>query len=136
MLANWVWPARIHSGIGSCNWKNGSVARHQLPQGAAHGPASCSMTGPCGQLYRLKKTVAAPADCTDECRVLVQAFRDYGIILSDNGGAGGLCGTADSRWNDASLAKLSQLAMHDFEPVDVSGLIVDNDSGQARTAVD
>eukprot|EP01051_Picozoa_sp_SAG22_P009072 SAG22_NODE_729_length_7596_cov_20.310924_5_plen_907_part_00 len=129
MLAAWVWPARVHSGIGSCKWGNGSIARHQLPQGA-DGPASCGMSGPCGQIYRLKKGIASPAGCEHECKVLVQGFRDYGIILADNGEAGGVCGTPDPRWNDTSLSMLTKLTLDDFEPVDVSGLIVDNDSGE------
>jgi hypothetical protein len=68
MLANWVWPARIQSGIGSCKWKNGSVARRQVPQGVS-GPASCEMSGPCGQIYRLKKEEATPYGCENECKV-------------------------------------------------------------------
>ena len=131
MLQNWVWPARVQSGKGQCLWENGSVARYQLPQGA-NGPSSCSMSGPCGQIYRLKKDISTPPSCKNECQVFVQAFRDYGIILSDNGGSGGLCGTPDARWNGTAVAAMSQLTLADFEPVDVSSLIIDNDSAQAR----
>lgn len=62
----------------------------------------------------------------------MQAFRDYGIILADNGMSGGLIGTPDARWNDTALAVLKELHLVDFEPVDVSSLIVDNDSGQVK----
>jgi hypothetical protein len=65
-------------------------------------------------------------------QVIVQAFRDYGIIVADNGDSGGLCGTSDARWNDTSLNVIMELSLRQFEPVDVSSLIVDNDSGQTR----
>lgn len=82
----------------------------------------------------IEKGDSAPPSpsCQDECQVFVQAFRDFGIVLSDNGGCGGLCGVPDARWNDTALAALSQLTLGDFEPVDVSSLMIDNDSGQAR----
>ncbi len=56
-------------------------------------------------------------------------MRDYGIILADNGQSGGLIGTPDSRWNDADLACLSQLVLADFQPVNVSSLMVSPNSG-------
>jgi hypothetical protein len=55
-----------------------------------------------------------------------------GIILADNGMSGGLIGTPDARWNDTSLQTLRQIKLSEFEPVDVSSLVVDNDSGQAK----
>jgi hypothetical protein len=57
-------------------------------------------------------------------------MRNYGIILADNGISGGLIGTPDTRWVDSDLACLSQLTLSDFEPVNVSSLIVSNSSGQ------
>ena len=59
--------------------------------------------GPCGQLYRLKKSTSTPPGYEGECGVIVTAFRNYGIILADNGASGGLIGTPDARWNDTSL---------------------------------
>ena len=90
------------------------------------------MQGPCGQIYRLNATVPLPASCVAECAVIVQGLRDYGIILADNGDSGGLIGTPDARWNDSALAGLKELTLGDFEAVDVSSLVIDNDSGQAR----
>ena len=43
--------------------------------------------------------------------------------------SGGLIGTPDSRWNDIDLMCLTSLTLSDFEPVNVSSLIVSNDSG-------
>jgi hypothetical protein len=34
---------------------------------------------------------------------LERQFRDYGIILADNGDSGGLIGTPDTCWNDADF---------------------------------
>lgn len=56
----------------------------------------------------------------------------YGIIVADNGASGGLIGTPDARWNDTALSLVRGITLGDFEPVDVSGLIVDNDSGMAK----
>jgi len=55
--------------------------------------------------------------------------RDYGIILADNGSSGGLIGTPDARWNDDDLSCLTQLKLGDFEPVNVSSLMVSAQSG-------
>jgi hypothetical protein len=41
----------------------------------------------------------------------------------------GLIGTPDSRWYDNDLSCITSLTLSDFEPVNVSSLIVTNDSG-------
>ena len=43
--------------------------------------------------------------------------------------SGGLIGTPDARWNDSGLQCLTSLTLSDFEPVNVSSLIVNNNSG-------
>jgi len=75
--------------------------------------------------------VATPscASTSPQAAIIITAFRNYGIILSDNGGSGGLIGTADSRWDDNDLACLRNLILSDFEPVNVSSLMVSTDSG-------
>ena len=55
-----------------------------------------------------------------------------GIILADNGDSGGLIGTPDARWDDNDLSCLTSLILDDFEPVNVSSLIVHNDSGETK----
>jgi len=40
-----------------------------------------------------------------------------------------LIGTPDARWNDNDLYCLRSLTLGNFEPVNVSSLIVNNDSG-------
>ena len=93
-------------------------------------PASCTMSGPAGEIYRLKASVATPscASTSPQAAIIITAFRNYGIILADNGDSGGLIGTPDARWNDTDLACLTSLTS-DFEPMNVSSLMVSNDSG-------
>jgi hypothetical protein len=40
-----------------------------------------------------------------------------------------LIGTPDSRWNDDDLSCLTNVTLADFEPVNVSSLMVSADSG-------
>lgn len=44
--------------------------------------------------------------------------------------SGGLIGTADARWNDSDLECLTSLTLANFEPVNVSSLMVTDASGQ------
>ena len=89
------------------------------------------MSGPAGEIYRLKATVATPACAatSPQAAVIITGFRNFGIILADNGQSGGLIGTPDARWNDADLECLRSLTLADFEPVNVSSLMVSNSSG-------
>ena len=91
------------------------------------------MSGPAGETYRLKASVATPACAatSPQAAIIITAFRNYGIILADNGKSGGLIGTPDSRWNDSDLSCLRSLTLADFEPVNVSSLMVSSDSGAA-----
>jgi len=130
MLNYWVWPATQTAGVGQCKSSSGAISvETQISQ--AHPPASCTMTGPAGEIYRLKASVETPAcaETSPQAAVLITAFRHYGIILADNGDSGGLIGTPDARWNDDDLSCLRSLTLADFEPVNVSSLIVSNDSG-------
>jgi hypothetical protein len=54
------------------------------------------------------------------------------MMLADNGSAWYLSGAPDSRWNNDDLHNLGLLHGSDFEAVDVSGLMVDPNSGQAK----
>jgi hypothetical protein len=89
------------------------------------------MSGASGEIYRLKASVATPscAATSPQAGIIITAFRNYGIILADNGSSGGLIGTPDARWNDIDLACLRSLTLSEFEPVNVSSLMVTNDSG-------
>lgn len=133
MLNYWVWPATQTAGVGSCATKSGAIpVETEISQ--AKPPVSCSMTGPAGEIYRLKASVATPACArtSPQAAIIITGFRNYGIILADNGDSGGLIGTPDARWHDADLACLTALTLADFEPVNVSSLIVSNDSGETK----
>jgi hypothetical protein len=132
MLKYWVWPATSTAGVGSCTSKAGKTIPTPSEISQSSPPASCTMSGAAGEIYRLKATVATPACAatSPQAAIIITGFRDYGIILADNGETGGLIGTPDARWNDADLACLESLTLGDFEPVNVSSLIVSSSSGQ------
>jgi hypothetical protein len=127
----WVWPATETAGVGSCTASGGGTIPTQSQISQSAPPTSCTMSGPAGEIYRLKASVAAPSCATTspQAAILITAFRNYGIILADNGASGGLIGTPDARWNDTDLACITSLTLSDFEPVNVSSLIISNDSG-------
>lgn len=122
MLNRYVWPATAHAGGGSCSGGY-SDANGMLLQGAG-APASCTTTGPAGEIYRLKAGAPNPACAatSPQAAIIIQGLRNYGVILADNGMTGGLIGTPDARWNDNDLACLKSLTLSDFEPVNVSGV--------------
>jgi hypothetical protein len=131
MLNYWVWPATQTAGVGSCIAQGGGSIPTESQISQSTPPASCTMSGPAGEIYRLKASVATPscASTSPQAAIIIAAFRNYGIILADNGDSGGLIGTPDARWNDNDLECLTSLTLGDFEPVNVSSLIVNNDSG-------
>jgi hypothetical protein len=133
ILNYWVWPATETAGVGSCT-QNGRGISVGTEISQSSPPASCTMTGPAGEIYRLKASVANPAcaAASPQAAIIITAFRNYGIILADNGNSGGLIGTPDARWNDTDLGCLRSLILSDFEPVNVSSLMVTKDSGQTQ----
>jgi hypothetical protein len=134
MLNYWVWPSTETAGVGSCTDQNGKSIPVESEISQKTPPASCSMTGPAGEIYRLQASVATP-DCaatSPQAAIIITAFRNYGIILADNGDSGGLIGTPDARWNDDDLSCITSLTLADFEPVNVSSLTVHNDSGATK----
>ena len=129
MLNYWVWPATETAGVGSCS-QGGSTLPTQNLISQSSPPTSCTMSGPAGEIYRLKASVPAPscASSSPQAAILITAFRNYGIILADNGMSGGLIGTPDSRWNNTDLSCITSLTLADFEPVNVSSLMVSSSS--------
>ncbi len=131
MLNYWVWPATETAGVGSCETSGGSLIPVTSLISQSSPPASCTMSGPAGEIYRLKASVPTPScvSSSPQAAVVVTAFRNYGIILADNGMSGGLIGTPDARWNDTDLQCLTSLTLADFEPVNESSLMVSADTG-------
>ncbi len=87
---------------------------------------------PLGQRFRLKQSVDI-SGLSAPVRTIARAMQQYGVILADNGSAWYISGAPDERWNNDLLRELKQLTGADFEAVDVSGLIADQDSGRVRT---
>ena len=133
MLNYWVWPATETAGVGSCsNALGGIPTESEISQSSP--PTSCTMTGPAGEIYRLSASVPTPACAatSPQAAIIITAFRNYGIILADNGDSGGLIGTPDARWNDNDLSCITSLTLANFEPVNVSSLTVKNTSGATK----
>ena len=65
-----------------------------------------------------------------EVQVILTAFKAYGLILADNGADWFISGAPDERWDNNVLGELKTVPGSAFEAVDVSGSIVDPDSGQ------
>jgi hypothetical protein len=90
---------------------------------------------PLGQRFRLKASYQIPNGFAAETKAILQAMKTYGLILADNGSDWYFTGALDLRWNDNNLNQLKTLSGSDFEAVDVSSLMIDANSGQARIIV-
>jgi hypothetical protein len=132
MLNYWVWPGTETAGDGSCTASGGTAIGTESMISQSSPPMSCTFSGPAGEIYRLKASVATPscAASSPQAAIIITGFRNYGIILADNGLSGGLIGTPDARWNDTDLQCLESLTLANFEPVNVSSLMVSSDSGE------
>ncbi|MGH8911861.1 MAG: S-layer homology domain-containing protein [Acidimicrobiia bacterium] len=100
-----VWPARHHAGAGD---------DPDLP--------------PMGQRFRLRADFDT-GGFHPHARVILEAMKIYGIVLADNGSSWYISGAPDPRWDNDVLHQLDVVQGSDFEAVDVSGLLVDPDSG-------
>ena len=87
---------------------------------------------PMGQRFRLKAGFDMSGYSAD-MQVVLRAIQQYGIMLADNGLAWSLQADPDPRWNIDELLTLRQVLGSNLEAVDVSGLIVDPNSGQVAT---
>ncbi len=94
-----------------------------------------SLTGvefpPMGQRFRLRADYDI-SGFSAHARTIAKALQTYGMILADNGSAWFVSGAPDERWDNSMLRELKALRGSDFEAVDVSGLMLDPDSGRTR----
>jgi len=86
---------------------------------------------PMGQRFRLRADFDISRFSPD-VQVILRALKKYGIMLADNGSPWFITGVPDERWDNDVLRQLRQVHGSDFEAVDVSSLMIDPDSGQAR----
>jgi hypothetical protein len=88
---------------------------------------------PMGQRFRLKTSFNI-AGFAPDVQVILKALKKYGMILADNGASWYIGGVPDPRWNDDLLVnQLKLIKGSDFEAIDESSLMIDPDSGQARS---
>lgn len=102
-------------------------ARHQA------GSTTNLNVAPMGSWFRLQASID-PATFDPAVRPIVVALQKYGAIVADNGSAWFMSGVPDSRWNNDLLQTLGRIRGSDFQAVDTQSLVVDPNSGQARTA--
>lgn len=86
---------------------------------------------PMGQRFRLRGSFDT-SGLTPEAQVILTALKEYGMFLSDNGGAWYLTGAPDSNWSSRTIADLKTVEGSDFEAVDSSMLMVAPGSGEVR----
>jgi hypothetical protein len=101
-------------------------ARHQA------GASSDTNLPPMGARFRLRAnfdTSSYPKDV----RVILEALKTYGMILADNGSSWYVSGTQDEAWDNDILSSISKVKGSDFEAVDTSSLMVNPDSGEAKS---
>jgi hypothetical protein len=106
-----IWPARHHSGIDNTAFP------------------------PMGQRFRLKASVDI-SKYSPQQQVILKAMKKYGMILADNSGnknIWGLSAVQDERF-DFKYSTFAGIQGSDFEAVDVSSLMIDEDSGKARVS--
>jgi hypothetical protein len=93
------------------------------------------MYPPMGQRFRLKAGFNI-AGFSPEVQVILKALKKYGMILADNGASWYISGVPDERWNnDILVNQLKLVKGSDFEAIDESSLMLDPDSGEARTDI-
>jgi hypothetical protein len=101
-------------------------ARHQA------GSQDSTSYPPMGARFRLKASVDI-SGYDPSIQVVFKAFKEYGLILADNGSDWYISGAPDPHWNDDLLVSaFSSLHAQDFEYVDVSSLMISPDSGQSK----
>ncbi len=78
---------------------------------------------PMGCRFRLKASFNT-AGYSGGAKVIVEALKKYGMIMSDNGGMWFITGAGpDSRWNDPEINTLKNVHGRDFEVVKMNGLV-------------
>jgi hypothetical protein len=87
---------------------------------------------PMGARLRLKASYdISHFDATNQ--VILRALKKYGMILADNGSAWYITGVPDARFVDTGLDALKTITGSSFEVVDCSYLMINKDSGAARS---
>lgn len=102
----YLWPARHQAG---CR------ADRDLP--------------PMGARFRLKRSFDI-SGFREDTQVVLRAMRKRGLIVADNGSNWFFTGTAEDGWPEELLDELKSVPASEFVAVDVSSLMVNEDSGR------
>ncbi|MEO6712067.1 MAG: hypothetical protein ABIM89_01405, partial [Mycobacteriales bacterium] len=106
---SYVWPARHQAG---------AAADPNLP--------------PMGARFRLKASYNI-SRLRPDTQVVLRAMKKHGLILADNGSNWFFQGAAGNTWDSTFIGELKGIPASAFEAVDASSLMVNANSGQART---
>jgi hypothetical protein len=82
-----------------------------------------------GQRFRLKSSFDT-SGYPSQAQIVLNALKKYGMILADNGAPWYITGAPDERWDNDALHTLHQLKGTDFEALDSSSLMIDQNTGQ------
>jgi hypothetical protein len=93
---------------------------HIYPARHDAGIGSSASLPPMGLRIRLKASVDI-SGYPKQPRVILQALKDYGMILADNGSPWYITGAPHASWNDDALHDLHEITGADFEVVDTTG---------------
>jgi hypothetical protein len=86
-----------------------------------------------GERFRLKQSFNISGFSAAN-QVILQALKDYGMIVADNGSNWYVSGQPSSRWDDNDLHNLTQLVGSDFEAVDLTPVVSGLDQSFGSTA--
>ncbi len=75
-----------------------------------------------GERFRLKQSFDV-SGFSPPNRVILQAMKDYGIIVADNGSGWFVSGVPSSQWDNDDLQKLGQVKGSNFEAVDLRPIV-------------
>jgi hypothetical protein len=101
-------------------------ARHQASNST--NPAYPAM----GQRFRLKASFDISGFPT-QIQVILRALKKFGMIVADNGSNWYISGVPDPNWNNDMLVnQLSKVPGSAFEAVDISPLLINTNTAQAR----
>ncbi len=85
-----------------------------------------------GQRFRMKAGYNITG-FSPEVQVILRALKKYGMIIADNGSNWYLSGVPDPNWdNDMLVGELDDIPGSAFEAVDISPLLINPNSAQAR----
>jgi hypothetical protein len=91
----YVYPASHHAGVSNVNYPR------------------------MGERFRLKANFDL-SGFSPTNRIILQALKDYGMIVADNGSGWYLSGAPSSRWDDDELSELSNIVGSNFEAVNLT----------------